>query len=110
MPDKTVDELAEIIARLEAENAAMRAERKVRQMLTEADVLKIVPFGRTTMHGMIKQGLFPRGTYASPNSRFWFLDQILRWQDALEDTNPHFNPNRGRGRGRHPRISVVKGP
>jgi prophage regulatory protein len=108
MPGKTADELVEIIARLEADNAALRAERKARQMLTEVEVLKIVPFGRTTMHGMIKKGLFPRGTYASPNSRFWFLDQILRWQDALEDSNPHFNANRRRGGGRRPRIAMAK--
>jgi prophage regulatory protein len=80
-----------------------------RQMLTEAELLDLLPFGRTTLHNMIKQGLFPRGVHVSPNRRAWFSDQVALWQDALDATNPHFNPTRGRGKGRRPRMSVVKG-
>jgi prophage regulatory protein len=79
-----------------------------RRMLTEAQVLGIVPVGRTTLYHMIKDGRFPRGTYISPNRRIWFADQVARWQAAL-DASPHFNPNRGRGKGRRPHISIVKG-
>jgi predicted DNA-binding transcriptional regulator AlpA len=80
-----------------------------RRMLTEAQVLDLLPFGRTTLLNLIKTGGFPRATYVSPNRRAWFADQIARWQEALREQNPHFNPNRGRGRGRRHRISVVKG-
>jgi predicted DNA-binding transcriptional regulator AlpA len=80
-----------------------------RRMLTEAEVLDLLPFGRTTLFDLIKKGGFPRGTYVSPNRRAWFADEIARWQDALGEQNPHYNPNRGRGKGRRPRISVVKG-
>jgi prophage regulatory protein len=80
-----------------------------RKMLTEAELLLLLPFGRTTLHNMIRQGLFPRGIYVSPNKRGWFADHIAAWQDALEATNPNFNRNRGRGRGRHPPTSLVKG-
>jgi predicted DNA-binding transcriptional regulator AlpA len=79
------------------------------RMLTEAQVLDLLPFGRTTLHGLIKNGGFPRGIYVSPNRRVWFADQIAAWQRALEASNPNFNPNRGRGRGRRPRLSVAKG-
>jgi predicted DNA-binding transcriptional regulator AlpA len=79
-----------------------------RQMLIEPQVLNIVPVGRTTLYNMIKAGRFPRGTYVSPNRRVWFADQITAWQNALDEHNPHYDPDRGRGRGRHSRLSVVK--
>jgi predicted DNA-binding transcriptional regulator AlpA len=85
------------------------ALREPRRMLTEAQVLDLLPFGRTTLHGLIKNGGFPRGIYVSPNRRVWFADQIAAWQRALEASNPNFNPNRGRGHGRRPRLSVAKG-
>ena len=74
-------------------------------MLTEAQVLDLLPFGRTTLHSLIKTGGFPRGVYVSPNRRAWFSDEIARWQNAIESNNPYFDPNRGRGKGRHPRVT-----
>jgi prophage regulatory protein len=85
---------------------ALRAPRK---MLSENEVLDLLPFGRTTLFGLIKRGGFPRGTYVSPNRRGWFADEVARWQHALSQGDPLHNPTRGRGGGRHPRISVVKG-
>ena len=73
-----------------------------RRMLTEAQVLDLLPFGRTTLFSLIKAGGFPRGTYVSPNRRAWFADEIAHWQDALSQGNPYFNPNRARGRGASP--------
>jgi predicted DNA-binding transcriptional regulator AlpA len=74
-----------------------------RRMLNESQVLDILPFGRTTLHNLIKTGGFPRGTYVSPNRRAWFADEIARWQRAIETDNPYFDPHRGRGKGRYPR-------
>jgi prophage regulatory protein len=82
------------------------ALREPRRMLTEAQVLDLLPFGRTTLFNLIKTGAFPRGVHVSPNRRAWFADQVALWQDALDASNPHFNPNRGRGKGRGPRMSV----
>jgi predicted DNA-binding transcriptional regulator AlpA len=69
-----------------------------RRMLSEAQVLEIVPIGRTTLYRMEKAGRFPRSTYISPNRRVWFADEIIAWQNAVNE----FNPNRGRGQGRRP--------
>jgi predicted DNA-binding transcriptional regulator AlpA len=77
-------------------------------MLTEQQVLDLVPFGRTTLFSLIKTGGFPRGTYVSPNRRGWFADEIARWQNALGECNPHFNPSRGRGGGRRPHVAATK--
>ena len=70
-----------------------------RRMLNEKQVLEIVPVGRTTLYRMEKTGRFPRSTYISPNRRVWFADEIIAWQDAVDE----FNPNRGRGKGRRRR-------
>jgi prophage regulatory protein len=67
-----------------------------RRMLSEKQVLEIVPVGRTTLYRMEKAGRFPKSTYISPNRRVWFEDEIIAWQKAVDE----FNPNRGRGKGR----------
>jgi predicted DNA-binding transcriptional regulator AlpA len=70
-----------------------------RRMLSEKQVLEIVPVGRTTLYRMEKAGRFPRSTYISPNRRVWFEDEIISWQSAVDE----FNPNRRRGKGRRRR-------
>jgi prophage regulatory protein len=67
-----------------------------RRMLNEKQVLAITPVSRTTLYRMEKAGRFPRSTYISPNRRVWFEDEIVAWQNAVDE----FNPNRGRGKGR----------
>lgn len=67
-----------------------------RRALNERQVLEIIPAGRTTLYRMEKAGRFPRSTYISPNRRVWFEDEIVAWQNAVDE----FNPNRGRGKGR----------
>jgi prophage regulatory protein len=67
-----------------------------RRMLNEAGVLQIVPVSRSTLLRMEKAGRFPKSTYISPNRRVWYEDQIVAWQNAVDE----FNPNRGRGKGR----------
>jgi predicted DNA-binding transcriptional regulator AlpA len=73
-----------------------------RRMLSEKQVLEIVPVGRTTLYRMEKAGRFPRSTYISPNRRIWFADEIAAWQNAVDE----FDPNRGRGKGRRHRVSL----
>jgi prophage regulatory protein len=72
-----------------------------RVMLNEKQGLQIVPISPVTLWRMEKAGKFPRSTYISPNRRVWFEDEIVAWQNAVNE----FNPNRGRGKGRRPRAS-----
>lgn len=67
-----------------------------RRMLSEKQVLEIIPVGRTTLYRMEKAGRFPRSTYISPNRRVWFADQVIAWQNEVDE----YNPRRGRGKGR----------
>jgi prophage regulatory protein len=73
-----------------------------RRMLNEAQVLTLIPVSRTTLYRMAKNGRFPQGTYISPNRRVWFEDEVVAWQNAVDE----FNPNRGRGKGRRRRASA----
>ena len=71
-------------------------QSRPRRMLSDKQVLEIVPFGRTTLYRMEKANAFPKSIYISPNRRVWFEDEIVAWQHAVDE----FNPNRGRGKGR----------
>ena len=73
--------------------------REPQRMLNEAQLLTLLPFGRTTLFAMIKRGAFPRPIYASPGRRFWFSEDVARWQMALRE-HDHFNPERPRRGGR----------
>jgi prophage regulatory protein len=70
-------------------------------MLDEKQVLEIVPASRTTLYRMERDGKFPRSTYISPNRRVWFEDEIVGWQNTVDE----FNPIRGSGKGRRTRVS-----
>ncbi|SRR6266702_6212912 len=80
----------------ETEDVALDRSAGPRRMLSEKQVLEIVPVGRTTLYRMEKAGRFPRSTYISPNRRVWFEDEIIAWQNAVDE----FDPRRGRGKGR----------
>ncbi|WP_162496252.1 helix-turn-helix transcriptional regulator [Bradyrhizobium canariense] len=71
-------------------------------MLNETQVLGIIPVSRTTLYRMEKSGRFPKSTYISPNRRVWFEDEIVAWQSAVDE----FNPHRARGKGRRVRTIV----
>jgi predicted DNA-binding transcriptional regulator AlpA len=72
-----------------------------RRMLSEKQVLDIVPLSRTSIYRLEKAGKFPKSTYISANRRIWYEDTIIAWQSAVDE----FNPNRGRGKGRRRRAS-----
>ena len=89
--------------RQQAETEDMAPDKSgPRRMLSEKQVLEIVPVGRTTLYRMEKTGRFPKSTYISPNRRVWFEDEVASWQAAVDE----FTPNRGRGKGRRHRFSA----
>jgi predicted DNA-binding transcriptional regulator AlpA len=64
-------------------------EIRARRMLSEKQVVAIIPVGHTTLWRMVKKGQFPKPTFVSPNRCFWFEDVVLAWQNEVE----------GQGRG-----------
>jgi prophage regulatory protein len=75
-----------------------------RRMLLEDQVLDIVPVSRSTLWRMQRRGKFPKATYISANRRCWFEDQIIDWQNRVNE----FEPNRGRGKGRRKTTALPK--
>jgi len=73
-----------------------------RRMLNEKQLLDIIPLSRTSIYRLEKAGRFPRSTYISANRRIWYEDEIIAWQNAVDE----FIPNRGRGKGRRRAASV----
>jgi prophage regulatory protein len=82
-------------------DGADRPSAGPRKMLDEKKLLAIVPFSRATLFRMEKAGTFPRGTYISPNRKIWYEDEIVSWQNSVDE----YNANRGRGKGRRPRAN-----
>jgi prophage regulatory protein len=72
------------------ETSENRARAGPRKMLTEREVLQLVPFSRSTLWRREREGRFPKGSYISANRKIWFADDIAGWQHAIE----------GQGRGR----------
>jgi prophage regulatory protein len=75
-----------------------------RRMLNEAQVLEIIPVSRATLFRMAKTGRFPKPTFISPNRKVWFEAEIASRQNAVDE----YNPNRGRGKGRAPCVTLLK--
>src|SRR5215831_5785845 len=86
--------------RLEAGTEDGAADKsRPRRMLNEKQLLDIVPLSRTSIYRLEKAGKFPRSTYISANRRIWYEDEIVAWQNAVDE----FDPHRARGNGRRGR-------
>jgi prophage regulatory protein len=73
-------------------------EPRARRMLTEREVLRLVPISRATLWRREREGTFPKGSYISPNRKIWFEDEVCAWQHAIE----------GQGRGRRNQRSLTR--
>jgi predicted DNA-binding transcriptional regulator AlpA len=62
-------------------------DRAVADQWPEEGFQSAVPVKRTTLFKMEKKGTFPASHYASANRRFWFADEIARWQANLPTNN-----------------------
>jgi predicted DNA-binding transcriptional regulator AlpA len=68
-------------------------EPRPRRMLKLEQVLQIVPVSDVTLWRMEKAGLFPKGDFISYNTKVWYEDEVIAWQNSTS----------GRSRGRRPR-------
>jgi prophage regulatory protein len=66
----------------------------LRVMLSEEQLLKIVPLSKVSIWRLQKRGLFPKSTFISANRRIWWADEIVAWQAEVN--------GRGRGHQQHP--------
>ena len=85
----------------ETEDDGALDQCRPRRMLTEKQVLAIVPVGRSTLWRMERAGTFPRGVFISANRKIWYKRSIVSWQNALDQSDPR----RCRGKMRGQRVT-----
>jgi prophage regulatory protein len=77
-------------------------KKELRKMLSLNEVLAIVPIARSTLLRMVRLKQFPQPIHISENRRVWYEDQIIAWQELVENSQHR----RRRGPGR-PRVKGV---
>ena len=76
----------------ETEDVAVKAGLRV--MLSEEQLLQLVPLSKVSIWRLERRGQFPRGSFISANRKIWYLDEVIAWQREVD--------GRGRGRRNHP--------
>ena len=59
-------------------------DRRPRKMLSERQILDLLPIARSTLQQWEKQGLFPKSRIIGPNRKAWFEDEIIEWQSKRQ--------------------------
>jgi prophage regulatory protein len=54
-------------------------------MLTEKQVLKLIPVARATIQNWVKAETFPKPVPIGPHRVAWFADEIADWQKARSE-------------------------
>jgi prophage regulatory protein len=84
-PSPPREDAKEPVAVESMEDRAAPDERP-RTMLTEKQVLAIIPIARSTLWRMEAAGRFPKGVYplGEVRRKFWYADEIAAWQIAMD--------------------------
>jgi predicted DNA-binding transcriptional regulator AlpA len=85
-------------------DTAQLEQAGLRIMLTEKQILRIVPFSPVTLWRRVRDRTFPKPTFIGPNMKVWYLDEIRAWQAEVNGRGrSHHPPPRGEGQGNKPR-------
>ena len=57
----------------------------LRRMISEKQLLKIVPASRASIRRWVVEGIFPKPATIGPSRVAWFLDEIADWQGTVSD-------------------------
>lgn len=55
-------------------------------MLSEKQLLQVVPVARSTLQNWVRDGLFPKPVAVGPVRKMWFRDEVAAWQDEKAAT------------------------
>ena len=55
-----------------------------RRMMSEKQILDLLPIARSTLQKWEKDGKFPRSVKIGDNRKAWFEDQVIAWQNQCE--------------------------
>lgn len=56
----------------------------LRKMVTEKQLLEILPTSRSSLRRWYRQGKFPKPVSLGPGKIAWFLDEVIEWQKKRE--------------------------
>ena len=56
-------------------------ENAPRKMLSERQILGLLPIARSTLQQWEKHGNFPKAVMIGPNRKAWFADEVVAWQE-----------------------------
>jgi prophage regulatory protein len=65
-----------------ANSPLMTVTEAPRKMLSERQILDLIPVARSTLQQWEKAGNFPKSIMIGPNRKAWFADEIAKWQEA----------------------------
>jgi prophage regulatory protein len=55
-------------------------ENEPRKMLSERQILDLLPIARSTLQQWEKDGIFPKAVKIGPNRKAWYAEEIAKWQ------------------------------
>ncbi len=55
-----------------------------RRMMSEKQILDLIPIARSTLQSWEREGLFPKSISIGPNRKAWFADEVAAWQHQRE--------------------------
>jgi prophage regulatory protein len=53
-----------------------------RRMLSERQILDLLPIARSTLQMWEKAGDFPKSVMIGPNRKAWYADEVAAWQTS----------------------------
>src|ERR1700733_6340003 len=59
----------------------VRTTETPRRMLSEKQILDLLPIARSTLQKWEREGDFPRSVHIGPNRKAWFEDEVIEWQN-----------------------------
>jgi prophage regulatory protein len=55
-------------------------EEEPRRMMSEKQILDLLPIARSTLQNWERDGLFPKSVPVGKNRKAWFQDEVIAWQ------------------------------
>jgi predicted DNA-binding transcriptional regulator AlpA len=57
---------------------------ELRRMLSEKQILDLLPIARSTLQNWEREGAFPKSVQIGPNRKAWYADEVAAWQKRRE--------------------------
>ena len=76
---RVLESITQVNDSLQELKKVVDSPREVDKLITEDAVLQKVPFGKTTLWSMVKDGRFPAPRRATPHRKAWLASELDAW-------------------------------